>query len=86
MLDRELLDRVVEVHRQPRNGRYADIRRLGQACQAAVVGDLLPGRPRGSAPWIPAKGEPLEPARWLRCGRGIAGLALAARNKPAVAG
>ncbi len=46
-----LLDRVVEVHRQPENGRYADVRRVGPGeimgiallpCVALPVGDLFP--------------------------------------------
>jgi Uma2 family endonuclease len=36
-----LMDRVVEVHRQPQNGRYADVRRLGPAEVLDIA--LLPG-------------------------------------------
>jgi Uma2 family endonuclease len=36
-----LIDRVVEVYRQPQNGRYADVRRLGPGEVLDIV--LLPG-------------------------------------------
>jgi Uma2 family endonuclease len=36
-----LLDRVVEVHRQPRNGRYAEVRRIGPGAMLDMA--LLPG-------------------------------------------
>ena len=36
-----LLDRVVEVYRQPGNGRYADVRRVGPGEILGIV--LLPG-------------------------------------------
>ena len=36
-----LLDRVVEVHRQPRNGRYAEVRRIAPGAMLDMA--LLPG-------------------------------------------